>query len=147
LQTDYAREFAAARWRLDLGMISFMDKTKDLRFSKLLDFYAPVLTDKQKDAAFAYYNDDLSLGEIAENENISRQGVRDNIKRGEAVMTELENQIHLLERAEKFYDLTNRLTTITGEIDTEIKTRGSLAAIHTKNEMIIDLLNEYKDLF
>jgi predicted DNA-binding protein YlxM (UPF0122 family) len=124
-----------------------MDKSKDLRFSKLLDFYAPVLTDKQKNAAYAYYNDDLSLGEIAENENISRQGVRDNIKRGEAVMTELENQIHLLERAEKYYVLIDKLTAITGEIDAEIKTRGSLAAIHTKNEMIIDLLNEYKDLF
>jgi predicted DNA-binding protein YlxM (UPF0122 family) len=124
-----------------------MDKTKDLRFSKLLDFYSPVLTEKQRSSAYAYYNDDLSLGEIAENENISRQGVRDNIKRGEAVMTELENQIHLLERAEKFYALFDELETVTGEIETELKNRGSLAAIHTKNEKIKELLRENKDLF
>jgi predicted DNA-binding protein YlxM (UPF0122 family) len=124
-----------------------MDKSKDLRFSKLLDFYSPVLTEKQRSSAYAYYNDDLSLGEIAENENISRQGVRDNIKRGEAVMTELENQIHLLERAEKFYALFDTLETITGEIDEELKNRGSLAAIHTKNEKIKELLRENKDLF
>jgi predicted DNA-binding protein YlxM (UPF0122 family) len=124
-----------------------MDKSKDLRFSKLLDFYAPVLTDKQKNSAYAYYNDDLSLGEIAENENISRQGVRDNIKRGEAVMLLLESQIHLLERAEKFYALTDEITALTDEVDAEIKARGSLAAIHTKNEKIRDLLRENKDLF
>jgi predicted DNA-binding protein YlxM (UPF0122 family) len=124
-----------------------MDKSKDLRFSKLLDFYAPVLTEKQQNAAYAYYNDDLSLGEIAENEGISRQGVRDNIKRAEAVMLELENQIHLLSRAEKYFALSDKLALLTDEIDAEIKARGSLAAIHTRNELIKDLLRENKDLF
>ncbi|MDR0992500.1 MAG: DNA-binding protein [Ruminococcus sp.] len=124
-----------------------MDKSKDLRFSKLLDFYSPVLTEKQQNAAYAYYNDDYSLGEIAENEGISRQGVRDNIKRAEAVMLELESQIHLLERAEKYFEFSDRLAVLVNEIDAEIKARGSLAAIHTRNENIKDLLNEYKDLF
>ena len=43
----------------------------------LLDFYGEMLTQKQRDFLGYYYNDDLSLSEIAENEGITRQGVRD----------------------------------------------------------------------
>ena len=49
----------------------------------LLDFYGDMLTAKQRDFINLYYNDDLSLAEIAENEGITRQGVRDAIKRAE----------------------------------------------------------------
>ena len=55
--------------------------SKDLTVSYLLDFYGDVLTDKQRDVMEQYYNDDLSLAEIAENFGITRQGVRDAIKR------------------------------------------------------------------
>lgn len=50
----------------------------------LLDFYGDMLTAKQRDFINLYYNDDLSLAEIAENEGITRQGVRDaiNVPRG-----------------------------------------------------------------
>ena len=63
--------------------------------SMLFDFYGELLTDKQRDVIDLYYNQDLSLAEIAEHEKISRQGVRDNIKRGEAYLTELEENLHL----------------------------------------------------
>lgn len=66
---------------------------KNLDISGLLDFYGAVLTEKQRDVMVQYYNDDLSLAEIAENFGISRQGVRDAIKRGEAILLELEQQI------------------------------------------------------
>ncbi len=66
---------------------------KNLNISYLLDFYADALTLKQKDVMEQYYNNDLSLAEIAANCGITRQGVRDAIKRGESVITELENQI------------------------------------------------------
>ena len=59
-------------------------KGKDLNIALLFDFYGEMLTEKQKDVIDLYYNEDLSLAEIAEHEGISRQGVRDNIKRGEA---------------------------------------------------------------
>ena len=61
----------------------------------MLDYYGGMLTDKQRDVIDLYYNQDLSLAEIAEHEKISRQGVRDNIKRGEAYLTELEENLHL----------------------------------------------------
>lgn len=63
---------------------------KDLLFGTLLDYYGALLSERQRDALNFYYNDDLSLSEIADEMGISRQGVRDAIKRGEAELTELE---------------------------------------------------------
>ena len=56
---------------------------KNLNIGYLLDFYGEVLTDRKKDALDAYYNNDMSLAEIAEDMGISRQGVRDIIKKSE----------------------------------------------------------------
>jgi len=66
---------------------------KDYRISYLLDFYGNILTDKQKDAIDLYYNEDLSLAEIADHVGITRQGVRDAIKRGEETLTEMEEKL------------------------------------------------------
>ena len=66
---------------------------KDMRISFLLDFYGNLLTEKQREVIEYYYNDDLSLSEIAESEGITRQGVRDAIKRAEAQLTETEDRL------------------------------------------------------
>jgi predicted DNA-binding protein YlxM (UPF0122 family) len=66
---------------------------KDLELCYLLDFYGDVLTEKQRDMMDQYYNDDLSLSEIAENFGITRQGVRDAIKHGEGTLRELEAKV------------------------------------------------------
>ena len=57
-----------------------------------------VLTPRQKEFFDLYYNEDLSLAEIAENYGISRQGVRDVIVRAEAIMTDLEDKTGLMKR-------------------------------------------------
>ena len=75
---------------------------KDYRISYLLDFYGNILTDKQKDAIDLYYNEDLSLAEIAEHVGITRQGVRDAIKRGEDTLTEMESKLGFAERFEEY---------------------------------------------
>ena len=67
--------------------------SKNLEMSYLLDFYGEVLTEKQREMMQQYFNMDLSLSEIADNFSITRQGVRDAIKRGEGVLLELESQI------------------------------------------------------
>lgn len=72
--------------------------TKNLEISYLLDFYGDVLTDKQRDVMEQYYNDDLSLSEIADNFGITRQGVRDAIKRGEGTVLELEDKVGFARR-------------------------------------------------
>lgn len=72
--------------------------SKNLEMSYLLDFYGNVLTEKQRDMMQQYYNMDLSLSEIADNFGITRQGVRDSIKRGESVLLELEDQVGFAEK-------------------------------------------------
>ena len=64
----------------------------------LFDFYGELLTEKQREYFDLHYNEDLSLGEIAENYGITRQGVRDVIVRAEAVLTELEDKTGLIKR-------------------------------------------------
>ena len=64
--------------------------------SELLDRYGVLLSDKQFRILDGYYNNDLSLSEIAENEGITRQGVSDFVKRGEAQLTEFEEKLGLI---------------------------------------------------
>ena len=71
---------------------------KNLEISGLLDFYGELLTQKQREAIEFYYNQDLSLSEIAEHSGITRQGVRDNIKRAEAQLLEYEDALALVAR-------------------------------------------------
>ena len=73
-------------------------KNQTYRMSMLFDFYGDLLTDRQKEFYDLYYNEDLSLAEIAENYGISRQGVRDVIVRAEAAMTEIEDKTHIIRR-------------------------------------------------
>ena len=73
-------------------------KNQAYRMALLYDFYGDMLTDRQKEFYDLYYNEDLSLAEIAEHAGISRQGVRDVIVRAEAVMTDLEDKTGLMKR-------------------------------------------------
>ena len=75
---------------------------KDLNYAMLLDCYGDLLTDKQKDIMQLYYYEDLSLSEIAENENITRQGVHDAIKRAEQYLTGFEEKLGFLEKTEQY---------------------------------------------
>ena len=67
-------------------------KNQTYRMTMLFDFYGELLTERQREFFDLYYNEDLSLSEIAENSGISRQGVRDVIVRAEGVMQEVEDR-------------------------------------------------------
>lgn len=73
--------------------------SKDLYYSTLLDVYGKTLNKRQIDVMVAYYNEDLSLSEIADNMQISKQGVRDIIKRAETHLMQLEMQLLFIEKA------------------------------------------------
>ena len=73
-------------------------KNQTYRMTMLFDFYGDILTPRQRELFDLYYNEDLSLAEIAENYGISRQGVRDVIVRAEAIMTDLEDKTGLMKR-------------------------------------------------
>lgn len=73
-------------------------KNQTYRMTMLYDFYGELLTDRQREFFDLYYNEDLSLAEIAENAGISRQGVRDVIVRAEAAMQEVEDKTGIIKR-------------------------------------------------
>lgn len=81
--------------------------------SKLLDFYGGLLPENQTTCLTQYYNDDLSLAEISENIGISRQGVRDLIKRGEATLEKLESELKL---SELYKDIVEFNTSVAAEL-------------------------------
>ena len=85
---------------------------KDMNISLLFDFYGDILTEKQQDVIDYYYNDDLSLSEISEHLGITRQGVRDSIKRAESTLLEMEEKLGL---AKRFRKIQNGLDTIINE--------------------------------
>ena len=78
---------------------------KDLRFSLLLAFYRNLLNDKQVEMLESYYDHDLSLSEISENVGMSRQGVRDTIKRAEQQLIEYEEKLGLIKKTNQLQEL------------------------------------------
>lgn len=74
---------------------------KNIEISLLFDFYGQLLKEQQQQTVTLYYNDDLSLAEIADQLGITRQGVRDSIKRAEKSLYSFEEKLGLLERFQK----------------------------------------------
>lgn len=88
---------------------------KNLRLASLLDFYGEVLSQRKQEVLSLYYNEDLSLAEIADEIGISRQGVRDLIKKAEEELIFLEDKLGLqkklyeaLEQSDRIFELINR---------------------------------------
>lgn len=71
---------------------------KNVEVSLLLDFYGELLKPAVRQMIDLYYNDDLSLAEAAEQTGITRQGVRDSIKRGEQQLFDFERKLGLMQR-------------------------------------------------
>jgi predicted DNA-binding protein YlxM (UPF0122 family) len=127
-------------------MSEVRDLAKNLNLSVLLDFYGDTLTEKQKNVLELYYNEDLSLSEIAEHEKISRQGVRDSIKRGEEALLDLEEKLKM---AEKFISLAKLLDDIKEKADAiyQESSKYNYSKVITKNaEEILKLIEEKSDL-
>ena len=82
---------------------------KNLKQVCLLDFYGNVLSDRKQEALSMYYNDDMSLAEIAEEMGISRQGVRDLIKKGEEELEMLEEKLGVVKRFDELSKHLERL--------------------------------------
>jgi predicted DNA-binding protein YlxM (UPF0122 family) len=74
---------------------------KHIEVSILWQIYGKLLTEKQYDVLNDYYNNDLSLSEIAENSDISRQAVRDLIKKGETKLFEYEKLLGIMEKTQQ----------------------------------------------
>ncbi|OQB15769.1 MAG: putative DNA-binding protein [Firmicutes bacterium ADurb.Bin193] len=99
--------------------------SKDLNITLLFDFYHNMLTDKQADVIDLYYNEDLSLAEISEHLCITRQGVRDNIKRAEMILKDAEENLGL---ARRYIAIKNAAEEILKEIE-EMETIENVSAV------------------
>ncbi|MCA1030043.1 putative DNA-binding protein [Bacillus timonensis] len=90
---------------------------KTTRINYLFDFYQSLLTPKQNSYMSFYYLDDYSLGEIAEEYNVSRQAVYDNIKRTEAMLEEYESKLLLFQKFQERQNLLNQLKNLVSETE------------------------------
>ena len=112
---------------------------ENLEVTMLFDIYGGMLTKKQQDFIGYYYDDDLSLAEIAENEGITRQGVRDAIKRAEAQLFAFEEQLGLQARLEKLREGMTEIRELC-EVINEVNRRTVLSREINDSTARIDVL-------
>ena len=115
---------------------------KNLNVSVLIDFYGEMLTDKQRELVTHYYHEDLSLAEIAENEGITRQGVRDAIKRAESQLFEMEDKLKFVQKYQESAALLERIRAATVEISEYNLRYGCSREINEKARSIYELAGE-----
>ncbi len=90
--------------------------SKDMKLGYLLTFYRDLLDERACGIMTSYYEDDLSLSEIAEGVGISRQGVRHIIKRAEEQLLFFEDKLHFARIAEAQYKSVGALRALTDEL-------------------------------
>lgn len=101
-----------------------LEKTN--RINLLIDFYEPLLTEKQRTFLKLYVHDDYSLGEIAENFEISRQAVYEHIKRAEQTLQDYEDKLQLLGKHEQRIQLQDELDAMLQTCEPELKRQMNL---------------------
>ena len=113
-------------------------KNQTYRMTMLFDFYGELLTERQREFFDLYYNEDLSLSEIAENSGISRQGVRDVIVRAEAAMQEVEDKTGLIRR---FHQMQQHIASIEDAVR-ELKTINYRQYEDPRIDELVDILSQ-----
>ena len=102
---------------------------KNLNVAYLLDFYGEVLSDRVRNLLEMYYNDDMSLSEIADAVGITRQGVRGGIKKGEEELLFLEEKLGLAARYSAITESAERLLSLARALKTETDHEKTVALI------------------
>ena len=109
---------------------------KNMRIAYILDFYAEVLDPHIRNVMRAYYDDDLSLSEIAAGEGISRQGIRHLIKKGEDQIEYLESNLSLAKRHEELMSACESLCEIRDKLKDSVSFANDADAIDRVIEVI-----------
>ena len=119
-------------------------KNQAYRMALLYDFYGDMLTDRQKEFYDLYYNEDLSLAEIAENYGITRQGVRDVIVRAEAILTELEDKTGIIKLVHRMQEQFAHMETAVDAIAKRNDERWQDDEVETLCNQLKDVLTQLK---
>ena len=90
---------------------------KNLKIACLLDFYGEILSERKQTVLSMYYNDDMSLAEIADEVGISRQGVRELIKKAEEELRFYEEKLGLAKRFRNTQASTHKLLSLLEQSD------------------------------
>ena len=109
---------------------------KNMKIAYLIDFYEDLLDAHVSSVMRAYYDDDLSLAEIAEGDGISRQGVRHLIKKGEEEILFLESKLALAKRHEELLSVCASLSEISARLEMEEAFVGDASEIRRVIEVI-----------
>ncbi len=113
---------------------------KNVQVSLLFAFYKNMLTERQIECVDLYYNEDLSLSEISEHLDITRQGVRDNIMRAEKSMRDMESRLGLVKKFLGIKQRLERIDDIIREIEKSPNVRFLSDDIkHKINEILITI--------
>ncbi|MBR5272663.1 MAG: DNA-binding protein [Clostridia bacterium] len=115
---------------------------QNLEITMLVDIYGAMLTDKQRDFLSLYYDEDLSLAEIAANEGITRQGVRDAIKRAEAQLLDIESKLGFEKRFRENLQKIDDIRQVVAEIKKYNSYHGMSKELGAKADRIEELLGQ-----
>ncbi len=115
---------------------------KNVEVSLLFSFYGKMLTDRQADTVDLYYNEDLSLSEVGSELGISRQGVRDNLKRAEAILYSTEERLGLMQRFLGIKDRLTEIDRIITEIEESPDSQNLSVDIKKKINSILNIVSE-----
>ena len=107
---------------------------KLVEISLLCEYYGKLLTERQYQCINDYYNNDLSLSEIAQNYNITRQAVRDIMKKGENKLFEFEEKLGIMKKTQRQEE---KIASILSEL-TKIQTKFT-------DEQIAEILEHIKE--
>ena len=113
---------------------------KTLRLVQLYDIYGVLLTKRQQEFFRLYFEEDLSLGEIAAEFNISRQAVHEILNRGEASLVKWEHGLNLVESSLQRKQIINEIFSLLKNLKKELTADGKGWALVTKIKLLLELL-------
>ena len=118
---------------------------KNVEISLLYSFYGRMLTERQADTVDLYYNEDLSLSEVGAELGISRQGVRDNLKRAETTLYDTEERLGLAKRFLGIKSKLREIDSIIADIEKSPESRNLSVNIKKQINSILTIIGEIND--
>lgn len=117
-----------------------MDELTEI--SLMLDFYGQLITKRQLEILDLHYNSDYSLGEIAEQMNISRQGVYDNIKKGKKALIQMEEKLGLMGRFSAQKNKAKEILSLLDSINSSLLESQDLQKLQLAKQAVFEILED-----